>query len=493
MDEQSPLIQQRAEKAAQMRANGENPYANDFRVKDHAADLIAAYDAVDGDTLEAQPVEVAVAGRVRAVRSFGRAVFVVLQDATGQIQANLFKPQVPAEDWARLELLDIGDIVGVNGTMMRTRKGELSINSAAFRILTKSMRPLPDKWHGLTDVATRYRQRYVDLIVNEEVRRTFRIRAKVLRYIREFLDGMGYIEVETPMLQAIYGGALARPFKTHHNAMDMELYLRIAPELNLKRLVVGGLHRVYDLNRCFRNEGISTQHNPEFTMLEHYQAFATYEDLMALTEELLSGLCEKLHGTTEIPYGDTTLSFATPFRRLSVYDGLVEHAGIAREHINDRAALLEAAQRLGVKKADDLSIGYLQMEVFEAAAEHLLVQPTFVTDFPVEVSPLARRKESNPDLVDRYELYIAGREVANAFSELNDPVDQRGRFEAQVEQREQGDAEAHGMDEDYVRALEYGLPPTAGQGIGIDRIVMVMTNSPSIRDVILFPLLRPEA
>ncbi len=486
------IIGQRREKAETLRSRGENPYANDFRVTHISSEIIAVHGEKSLEQLETEDNQVAISGRVRAVRKFGKIVFVSLDDRGGRIQANFFKKLIDEEEFERLSLMDVGDIVGVTGPVMKTNRGELSVMAKTLRILTKSLRPLPEKWHGLTDVATRYRQRYLDLIVNDTVRETFKTRAQIVRYVRDFLDQRDYLEVETPMLQAIYGGASARPFTTHHNTLDMDLFLRVAPELNLKRLVVGGLHRVYEVNRCFRNEGVSTRHNPEFTMLEFYQAFATYEDLMDLTEELLSGLCEHLHGQTTVPYGEEEISFAKPFKRLPVLDGLVEYAGLEADQVTDRDSLLEAAQRLGVKKAETLSIGYLQMEVFEAAAEEHLIQPTFVTDFPLDVSPLSRKKDSNPDLVDRFELYIAGREVANAFSELNDPVDQYERFAAQVKQREGGDAEAHPMDEDYVRALEFGLPPTAGEGIGIDRLAMVMTNSPSIRDVILFPLMRPE-
>jgi lysyl-tRNA synthetase class 2 len=486
------IIEQRKAKADALRARGENPYANDFRVTHLAADLHATFGETAADALEAGDDDVAVGGRVMAVRSFGKVVFVVLADRSGRIQANLFKNELPEDDWTRLEQLDVGDIVGVGGGMMRTRAGELSIKAKAFRILTKALRPLPEKWAGLTDVAVRYRQRYVDLIANDEVRETFRTRSKVVSFIRRFFEERDFLEVETPILQPIYGGAAAKPFRTHHNTLDMQLFLRIAPELNLKRLVVGGLHRVFELNRCFRNEGISTQHNPEFTMLEFYQAFATYEDLIRLTEELLEGVCRHLHGKPELTYGEHTINFQGPFARLPVFEGLTKYAGVPEGKVRDREALLEAAHRLHIADAAKLSLGKLQMEVFEAASEPHLVQPTFVTDFPLEVSPLSRRKDAEPDLVDRFELYVAGREIANAFSELNDPVDQRERFLAQVRERAAGDEEAHPMDEDYVRALEYGLPPTAGQGIGIDRLVMLLTNSPSIRDVVFFPLLRPE-
>ncbi len=486
------IIEQRKAKADALRARGENPYANDFRVTHLAADLHATYGDATAEALEAGTEDAAVGGRVMAVRSFGKVIFLVLADRSGRIQANLFKNELPEDDWTRLEQLDVGDIVGVRGGMMRTRAGELSIKARALRILTKALRPLPEKWAGLTDVAVRYRQRYVDLIANDEVRETFRTRSKVVSYVRRFFEERDFLEVETPILQPIYGGAAAKPFRTHHNTLDMQLFLRIAPELNLKRLVVGGLHRVFELNRCFRNEGISTQHNPEFTMLEFYQAFATYEDLIQLTEELLEGLCRHIHGAPDLVYGGETISFRGPFARLPVFEGLTKYAGVPEDKVRDREALLEAAHRLHIADAAKLSLGKLQMEVFEAASEPHLVQPTFVTDFPLEVSPLSRRKDAEPDLVDRFELYVAGREIANAFSELNDPVDQRERFLAQVRERAAGDEEAHPMDEDYVRALEYGLPPTAGQGIGIDRLVMLLTNSPSIRDVIFFPLLRPE-
>ena len=493
MREPSSLVRQRMEKAEVLRERGENPYANDFEVRDVAASLHSRFGEATAESLDAEPYLAAVAGRVMAVRSMGGLVFVVLMDRTGRIQANIFRKQLPEHVVSRLELLDVGDIIGVEGTMMRTRRGELSIKATDLRILTTSLQPLPDKWHGLTDVSTRYRQRYVDLIVNDEVRETFRQRSRIVSALRRFLDEREFLEVETPMLQAIYGGATARPFKTHHNALNMPLYLRVAPELNLKRLVVGGLHRVYELNRCFRNEGVSTRHNPEFTMLEFYQAFANYEDLMRLTEELIGTLCTQLHGTHEVPFDDHVLNLAPPFARLSIHDGLERYAGLEGDARDDRDALAARANELSIARADTMSIGYLQMAIFEETAEAHLVQPTFVTDFPLDVSPLSRKKDADPRLVDRFELYVAGREIANGFSELNDPVDQYERFAKQAEQRAGGDEEAHPMDEDYVRALDYGLPPTAGEGIGIDRLTMILTNSPSIRDVILFPLLRGES
>lgn len=491
-EDQNRLILARMEKIQALRDRGDNPFANDFDATHLAADLHKAHADHSLEDLEATAYPVAIAGRVMAVRKFGKMNFLVVQDRSEQIQVACYRPDLGEDAQAHLKLLDMGDIVGVTGAMMRSKKGELSVKADDMRILTKSSRPLPEKWAGLSDVTTRYRQRYVDLVVNERTREIFRIRSEITRRIRRFFDDRDYMEVETPMLQPLYGGAAARPFETHHNAMDMRLFMRIAPELNLKRLVVGGFHRVYEMNKNFRNEGVSTRHNPEFTSLEFYEAFATYEDLMKLTEDLFHELAMGIHGKEDLPYGDHTISFARPFRRLSVMDGLVEYAEIPADKTYDRDTLLAAAERLEIRKADKMPLGKLQMEVFEAAAEHLLIQPTFVTDFPLEVSPLSRRKESDPRLVDRFELYVAGQEIANAFSELNDPVDQRGRFEDQVGQREAGDDEAHPMDEDFIRALEYGMPPTAGEGIGIDRLVMLLTNSTSIREVIFFPLLRPE-
>ena len=492
------VIEERRAKAAELRDRGENPFANDFKVSHLVSELIAEFGEVSTEELEeqvstGQAARFSIAGRLMAKRSFGKVAFGSIRDRSGDLQLSFFKPEFETDRWSLIKRADLGDIIGVEGVMMRTRSGELSLKVSSFRVLTKSLRPLPDKWHGLTDTATRYRQRYVDLIVTPETRETFRMRSAVLRYIRRFFDDRDYMEVETPMLQPIYGGAAARPFETHHNAMDMKLFMRIAPELNLKRLVVGGFHRVYEINRCFRNEGISTRHNPEFTSLEFYEAFATYEELMTLTEELISGLALHLHQTTTVEWGEHELNLSAPFRRLSVRDGLAQYAGVPTESFYDRDALLEAAKRYHVPKADKMPLGYLQMAVFEEACEAELIQPTFVTDFPLDVSPLSRRKESEPSLVDRFELYVGGQEIANAFSELNDPDDQRGRFEAQVAVRAAGDDEAHPMDEDFIRALEYGMPPTAGEGIGIDRLVMLLTNSTSIRDVLFFPLLRPES
>jgi lysyl-tRNA synthetase class 2 len=487
------LMDERRKKAQNLRDAGFDPYSNTFEVTHRAQDLHQQYEGISNEELEAQKAEVSVGGRVMAIRSFGKMIFWVVQDQSAEIQIAIFKPSMSDADVLHLDNTDMGDFVGVTGTMMRTQKGELSIKATQVRMITKSLRPLPDKFHGLHDVSIRYRQRYVDLIANPEVRKTFKMRTDIIKFIKNYFDSRDFLEVETPMLQPLYGGAAARPFDTHHNALDMKLYLRIAPELNLKRLVVGGFHRVYEINRCFRNEGISTRHNPEFTSLEFYQAFATYKDLIKLTEDLLSSLCIHLHGTTEIKYGDHDISLKAPFRQLSVRDGLAEYAGVPVEDFYNRDVLLAAAKRFNLNKLDNMPIGNIQMAVFEEACEHILIQPTFVTDFPLDVSPLSRRKDNEPTLVDRFELYVAGRELANAFSELNDADDQRGRFEAQVTARDLGDDEAHPMDEDFIRALEHGMPPTAGQGIGIDRLVMLLTNAPSIRDVIFFPLLRLES
>lgn len=494
---EAKIIEERRAKAEEMRANGQNPFANDFKVTHLASELADKFAESSAEQLDAaiasgEAQSFSIAGRLMAKRSFGKVAFGSLRDRSGDLQLSFFKPELSPELWSAMKKADLGDIVGCTGLMMRTQKGELSLKVNHFRVLTKSLRPLPDKFHGLTDTATRYRQRYVDLIVTPEARETFKMRSKALKYLRAFFDDRDYMEVETPMLQPLYGGAAAKPFETHHNALDMKLFMRIAPELNLKRLVVGGFHRVYEINRCFRNEGISTRHNPEFTSLEFYEAFATYEDLMNLTEELISGLAMHLHGKTTLAWGEHELNLSAPFRRLSVRDGLAQYAGVPTDKFYDRDALLEAAARYKIAKADKMPLGYLQMAVFEEACEADLIQPTFVTDFPLDVSPLSRRKESEPSLVDRFELYVGGQEIANAFSELNDPDDQRGRFEAQVEARASGDDEAHPMDEDFIRALEYAMPPTAGEGIGIDRLIMLMTNNTSIRDVLFFPLLRPE-
>jgi lysyl-tRNA synthetase class 2 len=430
------------------------------------------------------------------MRSFGKANFLVLSDGLTTIQVYVRQDSVPALDFQIFKLLDFGDFIGVEGRLFRTKTNELTIWASRVHFLAKCLVPLPEKWHGLTDVEIRYRQRYLDLIVNPDARRVFEVRSRVLAAIRAFMTARGFLEVETPMMQPVPGGALARPFITHHNTLDMQLYLRIAPELYLKRLTVGGMEKVFEINRNFRNEGISTQHNPEFTMMEFYQAYADYHELMALTEDLLSSVSKQVLGTDQITVGDQAISLAAPFARLSLRQAVCEAAsrrlsravGVSDLRVRDSVARL--AKELGVEVKPGEGAGKITMTMFESLCESRLTQPTFVYDFPTEVSPLSKQKPDDPETVERFELYINGVEIANAFSELNDPVEQRRRFEAQLTDRARGDLEAHAMDEDYIRALEYGLPPTGGEGVGIDRLVMILTNSPSIRDVILFPLLR---
>ncbi|MGE5200332.1 MAG: lysine--tRNA ligase [Rhodospirillaceae bacterium] len=499
MSDDNELYQQRLANLAELRRLGVDTYPRAFARTDTISALVAAHgDRAAAELEELRPVTT-TAGRILAVRTFGKANFLVLSDGVNRIQAYVRQDSLPEGDFAIFKLLDFGDFVGVQGRVFRTRTNELTIWASALTFLAKCLRPLPEKWHGLQDVEIRYRQRYLDLIVNPDSRRVFEVRARVVAAVRRFLDARGFLEVETPMMQPLAGGALARPFVTHHNALDMKLYLRIAPELYLKRLTVGGVERVYEINRNFRNEGISTQHNPEFTMLEFYQAYADYRDLMDLTEELLSTVARDATGSDACTFGGETISFAAPFRRVSLREAAREAAsaqlgetvppGALRDR--DRAAAL--ASRLGVAIADGAGPGKIATAIFEALCESSLVQPTFVYDFPTEVSPLSKQRPDDPETVERFELYIGRFEVANAFSELNDPAEQRRRFEAQLAERQRGDAEAHAMDEDYVRALEYGMPPAGGEGIGIDRLVMLLTGSPSIRDVILFPLMRPQA
>ncbi len=453
---------------------------------------MAGYGESSAEALESLSVSASLAGRVMAIRDFGKAAFVQLQDRTGRVQIYVQRAKVGDDGFAIFRQLDLGDIAGVEGRLFRTRTGELTVQAQVVRYLAKALRPLPEKWHGLTDVEVRHRKRYLDLLVNPEVRRVFEIRAAVLQHVRAFFVSRGFLEVETPMMQAIAGGALARPFTTHHNALGIDLYLRVAPELYLKRLVVGGFERVFELNRNFRNEGVSTEHNPEFTMLEFYQAYASYDDLMSLTEELFARLATDLVGGLRLPWGEHQVDLTPPWPRLSVKEAVMRHTGLTLAEIEDLDRLRAAAAERGISLAPQAPHGKVLIEVFEKTAERALIQPTFVVDYPVEVSPLARLADRDPRIVDRFELLVAGREIANGFSELNDPDDQRTRFEAQLQARRAGDEEAHAMDEDYVEALEYGMPPTAGEGIGIDRLVMLLTNSTSIRDVILFPQLRPE-
>jgi lysyl-tRNA synthetase class 2 len=460
--------------------------------------LVRAHGTKTKDELEAARVEATTSGRILAIRSFGKANFLVLSDGRSRLQVYVRQDAVGERDFQVLKLLDLGDFVGVSGHLFRTRTDEFSLWATSVTFLSKCLIPLPEKWHGLQDIEIRYRQRYLDLVVNPDSRRIFDARSKVLAALRNYLDARGYLEVETPMMQPIAGGALARPFVTHHNALDMELYLRIAPELYLKRLLVGGMERVYEINRNFRNEGISTQHNPEFTMLEFYQAYSNYLELMDMTEEMLGEVARAVTGGDEVRFGDATLSFKSPYRRLSMRVAAAEEASkrlgrtVTADDLRSADTARTIARDLAVDVEPGAGPGKMTAAIFEALWEESLIQPTFVYDFPTEVSPLSKQKPDDPDTVERFELYIGGFEVANAFSELNDPAEQRRRFEQQLEERARGDAEAHEMDEDYVRALEYGMPPAAGEGIGIDRLVMLLTDSHSIRDVILFPLMRPR-
>ncbi len=490
MEELSELLLQRRRKVDALWEAGVNPYPNNFKPQHTSADLLAAYGNIQ--TIDDGAETFTVAGRIVARRSFGKAAFVQLQDRKGRMQLYVKKDSIGDEAFEQFESFDIGDIVGAQGKPFRTKTGELSLHASEIRLLTKSFLPLPEKFHGLTDVETRYRQRYVDLIINPEVKEVFIKRARVIQLIRQFMMAKDFLEVETPMMQQIPGGATARPFVTHHNALDMQLYLRIAPELYLKRLVVGGFERVFEINRNFRNEGISVRHNPEFTMMEFYQAYATFEDLMDFTEELLCHVAEELLGTLELSYQGVAISFKRPWQRLTVKEAIVEHGAIDAKSLEDRELAFAYARKLGLELPADIGYGKLITELFEEVAEPKLIQPTFITAYPTEVSPLSRKNDHDPAIVDRFEFFCAGREMANAFSELNDPVDQKERFLAQVAAKAKGDEEAHFMDEDYIRALEYGMPPTAGEGIGIDRLVMLLTDSPSIRDVILFPQLRKE-
>ncbi len=502
MTERDEYFEQRLRKANELRELGHNPYANDFRPDTRVADFVEAYGEMeDKEALEAVETVHAVSGRVMAVNTFGKAAFIRIQDGShdtrvrgepaGRLQIYVRKNDIGDEAFQRFKKLDLGDFVGVSGTPMRTKTGELTLHAKTFRILTKALRPLPEKFHGLSDTETRYRQRYLDLIVNPEVRRTFRIRSKVITYLRQFFIEREFLEVETPMMQPIPGGAAARPFVTHHNTLDIDLYLRIAPELYLKRLVVGGFERVFEINRNFRNEGISTVHNPEFTMLEFYQAYATYEDLMEIGELLLSGLAQEVLGTETVRYGEHDIDLSAPYARMTMVEAIEKHGGPSASECLDPESAGATLKRVGIDPAK-MGTGERIAALFEHYAEEKLIQPTFVYGFPLEISPLARQSNDDPALVDRFELFIAGREFANAFSELNDPVDQRERFEAQVAKKNAGDEEAHSIDDDYVRALEHGMPPAGGFGLGIDRLVMLLTDSPSIRDVILFPQLRRE-
>lgn len=489
-DDLNDLIVQRLQKLADLRASGEQPYKSKYERNRLVGEIDEAHGAIEPEVHTGDVVR--IAGRLMALRRHGKASFAELQDKTGRIQLYLAEDVLGEVEYEKFLSLDIGDIIGTSGEVFKTRRGQLSVAVVEFELLSKSLKPMPEKWHGLKDVETRYRQRYLDLIMNPDVRDTFIKKTRVIATVRKILDGQGFIEVETPMLHSIPGGAAAKPFKTHHNALDCDLYLRIAPELYLKRLIVGGLERVYEINKSFRNEGISIKHNPEFMMLEAYQAFADYSDMMDLTETLITGVVEEISGGTDIVYQETELSFARPWKRVTMMDAIKEYTGRDVSFDMSLEELIKIAGELKVELKPHLGKGGVITEIYEKHCEHMIVQPTFVTDYPLETSPLARKRPDDPNLTERFELIIAGREVANAFSELTDPQDQQARFEAQLKNREAGDDEAHELDEEYVAALEYGLPPTGGLGIGIDRLVMLVTDSASIRDVILFPQLKPQ-
>jgi lysyl-tRNA synthetase class 2 len=490
-EDENHLIAERRAKLAKLRERG-IAFPNDFRRNALAADLLTAHGEKSGEALDAAQIRVSVAGRMRAKRVMGKASFTKLEDSSGAIQVFLQQGAL-GEAYDEFKGWDVGDIVGAEGVLFRTKTNELSVRAQRIVLLTKSLRPLPDKWHGIADTEMRYRRRYVDLIVNEESRRVFETRSAIVRYLRAFLDSRGFLEVETPMLHPIPGGAAARPFKTHHNALDIDMFLRIAPELYLKRLTVGGFDRVYEINRNFRNEGVSTQHNPEFTMLELYQAYADYIDLMELIETLFQGLADTLIGSRKLIYQGTEFDLSKSFARMTIEDIiLANNPDLDPMSLRDAAYLRRVCDQMKIPHKEGDGPGKLQIEIFERTGEHTLIQPTFAYAYPAEVSPLSRRNDADPFITDRWEFFIGGRELANGFSELNDAEDQAQRFKDQVLRKDAGDEEAMYYDADYVRALEYGMPPTAGLGLGVDRLVMLYTNSPSIRDVLLFPHMRPE-
>jgi lysyl-tRNA synthetase class 2 len=498
MSSEEEQIQQRRANLARLSELGVNVYPHKFARTATIIDLVRTHGGKTASELEEQRIPAITSGRILGIRSFGKANFLVLSDGRSRIQVYIKKDSLPERDFDVYKLLDFGDVVGVEGHLFRTRTNELTIWASRLEFLAKCHVPLPEKWHGLTDVEIRYRQRYLDLIVNPDAREVFQVRSKVLAALRDFFNSRGYLEVETPMMQPIAGGAMARPFRTHHNALDIDLFLRIAPELYLKRLVVGGLERVYEINRNFRNEGISTQHNPEFTMLEFYQAYSDYQDLMTLVEEMVGFVARSSIGKEDLQFNGESISLRAPFARLSLRTAAASLAStklgrpVSEADLRHQATAAELASKLGVVLPGRSGPGKTATTIFETLAEDTLVQPTFVYDFPTEVSPLSKQKPGDPDTVERFELYIGKIEIVNAFSELNDPEEQRRRFQQQLAEREKGDQEAHAMDEDYVRALQYGLPPTAGAGMGIDRLVMLLTDSRSIRDVILFPQMKPK-
>ncbi|MDE3840565.1 lysine--tRNA ligase [Bacillus methanolicus] len=489
-EELNDQLKVRRDKMNQLREKGLDPFGKRFERTHHAQELINTYGDLEKEEIEAKNVSVTIAGRIMTKRGKGKAGFAHIQDLTGQIQIYVRLDTVGVEQYEIFNMADLGDIVGVTGTLFKTKVGELSVKVESFILLTKSLRPLPEKFHGLKDVEQRYRQRYLDLIMNNESKDTFITRSRIIQSMRRYLDDHGYLEVETPMMHAIAGGASARPFITHHNALDMPLYMRIAIELHLKRLIVGGLEKVYEIGRVFRNEGVSTRHNPEFTMIELYEAYADYRDIMKLTENLIAHIAQEVLGTTTIQYGEHEVELKPEWKRLHMVDAIKEYTGVDfwKEMSTEEARAL--AKEHNVEIDDHMLFGHIVNEFFEQKVEDKLIQPTFIYGHPVEISPLAKKNDEDPRFTDRFELFIVGREHANAFTELNDPIDQRERFEAQLKEREQGNDEAHMMDDDFIEALEYGMPPTGGLGIGIDRLVMLLTNSPSIRDVLLFPLMR---
>lgn len=490
--EDSELLRKRKEKIESLKSEDIELYPNDVWVKDTTSSILSRFDHMNSEALAAIDEQFGIAGRIMAIRDFGKGAFVMIQDRGGKLQAYIRREGVGEQIFTLFKKFDVGDVMFVSGKIFKTKTNELTIDAKEIKLLAKAVRPLPEKWHGLTDIETRYRQRHLDLIVNPNIREVFYTRSRIIQLLRRFMEERDFLEVETPMMQPRAGGAMARPFKTYHNALGMELYLRIAPELYLKRLVTGGMERVYEINKNFRNEGVSTFHNPEFTMMEFYQAYATYEDLMALTEEMFVFIAREITGSLKIQYQGTEIDLTPPWPRISLKEAIIQYSSLTADVLEDTEKLVACARDMGLNVKDGESPGKIIMSIFEKEVEDKLIQPIFIIHYPVEVSPLSRRNATHPELTDRFELYIYGKEIANAFSELNDPDDQRDRFMMQLRDREAGDDEAHEMDEDYIRTLEYGMPPTAGEGIGIDRLVMLFTNSPSIRDVILFPLMRAK-
>jgi len=492
VEEIKDLFLQRRKKAEELKQKGIALYPNSYRVSHSIEEIISYYAGHSEEDLQTVKERFSLAGRLMRLNSFGKAAFGHIQDRTGRIQGYFRRDLMDGNSREIFHRLDIGDIVGIRGKLFLTKTGELTLMVDEVVLLAKSLRPLPEKWHGLSDQETRYRQRYVDLIVTPRTREVFIIRSRIIAFLRDFLTARGFLEVETPMMQLVPGGATARPFKTYHNSLDTELYLRVAPELYLKRLLVGGLERVFEINRNFRNEGLSTQHNPEFTMLEFYQAYATHWDLMSISESMFSSLAQELKGNMVLEYQGTHLDFTPPWERLTLRQGLLRYGELKEEDMRDPGKIFHYGRKVGLELTGNEPLGKVWVDLFEKVVEPHLIQPTFVTEYPIEDSPLARRNEECPEVVDRFELYIFGREIANAFSELNDPLDQRERFREQAKAKDGKEEGSYGIDEDFLRALEYGMPPAAGEGIGIDRLVMIFTNSASIRDVILFPQMRPE-